>query len=105
MIIITRALVRKSRILLLDEATSSVDYETDALIQSTIRQEFQSCTVLTIAHRLDTILDADRILVMEAGQIREFDTPTRLLQQPGSIFTQLIHAEQRQKQKQVQFQE
>jgi ATP-binding cassette subfamily C (CFTR/MRP) protein 1 len=90
-----RALVRRSKILLLDEATSSVDFRTDALIQKTIRKEFGdgSCTVLTIAHRLDTILDADRILVMEAGRVGEYDSPNQLLASPISLFSQLLRAE------------
>jgi ABC-type multidrug transport system fused ATPase/permease subunit len=63
-----------------DEATSNVDNGTDGTIQATIRSAFASCTVLTIAHRLHTIIDSDRILVLEAGQLLEFDTPNTLLQ-------------------------
>ena len=90
-----RALVRKSRILLLDEATSSVDYDTDALIQETIRTEFGdgATTVLTIAHRLDSILDADRVLVMDAGKVGELGTPDALLSNPESLFSKLVTAE------------
>lgn len=90
-----RALIRQSKILLLDEATSSVDFETDALIQKTIRQEFahRGCTVLTIAHRLDTIMDANRILVMDSGRVGEFASPRILLRRPTSLFSQLVAAE------------
>ncbi|KAH3662159.1 hypothetical protein OGAPHI_005407 [Ogataea philodendri] len=81
-----RALIRKSKILILDEATSSVDYETDARIQNTVRLKFADCTVLTIAHRLKTILDYDKILVMDKGRCLEFDTPWNLFQSEGSSF-------------------
>jgi ABC-type glutathione transport system ATPase component len=89
--------VRQSKVLLLDEATSSVDYDTDALIQRTIRDEFtaRGATVLTIAHRLRTILDADKIVVMDAGLVREYAPPAKLLQNPKSLFSQLVEAEQR----------
>lgn len=66
-----------------------MDLETDSLIQSTIRSEFAHCTVLTIAHRLNTILDSDRILVLDAGRIAEFDSPQALLSRPSSIFHSL----------------
>ncbi|CDR36994.1 CYFA0S01e06238g1_1 [Cyberlindnera fabianii] len=85
---LARALVRNSRILILDEATSSVDYETDAKIQSTIKSEFSECTILCIAHRLKTILDYDKILVLEAGEIEEFGTPMTLYENDG-IFRQM----------------
>jgi ABC-type multidrug transport system fused ATPase/permease subunit len=68
------------QILMMDEATASVDMETDALIQRVIRDKFAHCTVLTIAHRLNTIMDSDQILVMDAGQAAEFDKPYTLLQ-------------------------
>ncbi|ODQ79187.1 hypothetical protein BABINDRAFT_162229 [Babjeviella inositovora NRRL Y-12698] len=86
---LARALVRGSKILILDEATSSVDYETDAKIQATIVNEFGHCTILCIAHRLKTILNYDRILVMDKGEIAEFDTPLDLFNAGGSIFRQM----------------
>ncbi|KYO39998.1 multidrug resistance-associated protein 1 [Alligator mississippiensis] len=85
---LARALLRKSKILVLDEATAAVDLETDQLIQSTIRSEFADCTVLTVAHRLHTIMDSNRVLVLQAGRIAEFDSPEVLLQQQG-VFTAL----------------
>ena len=89
LIAFARALVRDSRILILDEATSSVDYETDANIQSTIVKEFGHCTILCIAHRLKTIINYDRILVLDKGEIREFDTPWNLFNSKGTIFNQM----------------
>jgi len=75
-----RALLRKAKVLVLDEATSNVDTASNALIQETVRAAFADCTVLTIAHRLHSILDSDRILVLEDGRVKEFDTPENLLQ-------------------------
>lgn len=83
---LTRALVRKSQVLILDEATSSVDYETDSRIQQTIKTEFAHCTILCIAHRLRTILTYDRILVLDDGHIKEFDTPQNLYDIPNGFF-------------------
>lgn len=83
---LTRALVRQSKILILDEATSSVDYETDGKIQTRIVEEFGGCTILCIAHRLKTIVNYDRILVLEKGEVAEFDTPWTLFSQEDSIF-------------------
>ncbi|CAK6953270.1 canalicular multispecific organic anion transporter 1 [Scomber scombrus] len=80
---LARALLKKSRILILDEATAAVDLETDDLIQNTIRKEFSHCTVLTIAHRLHTIMDSSRVMVLDAGKIVEFDTPSNLLEKQG----------------------
>lgn len=83
---LTRALVRQSKILILDEATSSVDYETDGKIQLRIVEEFGDCTILCIAHRLKTILDYDRILVLDKGVVKEFDTPWKLFLKEDGIF-------------------
>ncbi|KAK6109907.1 multi drug resistance-associated protein (MRP) [Brugia pahangi] len=87
---LARAVLRMSQILILDEAAASVDMETDALIQKTIRERFSHCTVLTIAHRLHTVMDSDRILVLENGYIREFDTPRKLLDDPDSLFRTMM---------------
>ncbi|OCH95476.1 P-loop containing nucleoside triphosphate hydrolase protein [Obba rivulosa] len=83
---LARALVKDSRVLILDEATASVDYETDRKIQDTIANEFEDRTILCIAHRLRTIIGYDRICVMDAGQIAEFDTPASLYNIQGGIF-------------------
>lgn len=86
LVCLARALLRKTRILILDEATAAVDLETDDLIQSTIRTQFEDCTVFTIAHRLNTIMDYTRVLVLDKGKIAEFDTPTNLIGQKGIFF-------------------
>ncbi|CAL1193871.1 unnamed protein product [Candida parapsilosis] len=78
-----------SNILVLDEATAAVDVETDQILQQTIRTEFKDKTIITIAHRLNTILDSDRILVLEKGQVAEFDTPQELLKRKDSLFYSL----------------
>ncbi|GAV06011.1 hypothetical protein RvY_16054-1 [Ramazzottius varieornatus] len=86
LICLARALLRKSKILVLDEATAAIDLETDALIQTTIRQKFADCTVLTIAHRLNTIMDSTRIMVLDHGIVREFAPPSDLLNDKSSVF-------------------
>uniref|UniRef100_A0A8C9LAS7 Canalicular multispecific organic anion transporter 1 n=1 Tax=Pavo cristatus TaxID=9049 RepID=A0A8C9LAS7_PAVCR len=86
LVCLARALLRKAKILILDEATAAVDLETDHLIQTTIRSAFADCTVLTIAHRLHTIMDSNRVMVMHAGKIVEFDSPEKLLQKQ-SVFS------------------
>ncbi|XP_051912386.1 ATP-binding cassette sub-family C member 3-like isoform X6 [Hippocampus zosterae] len=86
LVCLARALLRKTRILILDEATAAVDLETDDLIQSTIKTQFEDCTVFTIAHRLNTIMDYTRVLVLDKGQIAEFDTPSNLISQRGIFY-------------------
>uniref|UniRef100_A0A8C9SPU2 Multidrug resistance-associated protein 4 n=1 Tax=Scleropages formosus TaxID=113540 RepID=A0A8C9SPU2_SCLFO len=87
LVCLARAILRKNCILIIDEATANVDPRTDELIQKTIRAKFKECTVLTIAHRLNTIIDSDRILVLDAGRIHEYDEPYVLLQiQDGLLY-------------------
>ncbi|XP_055453724.1 multidrug resistance-associated protein 1 isoform X2 [Psammomys obesus] len=87
LVCLARALLRKTKILVLDEATAAVDLETDDLIQFTIRTQFESCTVLTIAHRLNTIMDYTRVIVLDKGEVRECGTPSELLQQRGIFYS------------------
>jgi ABC-type multidrug transport system fused ATPase/permease subunit len=89
LICLARALLRKTKILVLDEATAAVDVETDELIQRTIRTEFQDRTVLTIAHRIKTVMDSDKILVLEKGRVQEFEKPSILLHREESLFYKL----------------
>ncbi|KAM6418865.1 multidrug resistance-associated protein 1-like [Pluvialis apricaria] len=89
LVCLARVLLRKTKILVLDEATASVDVETDNLVQSTIKREFYNCTILTIAHRLHTVMDSERVLVLDAGRILEYDTPHNLLEGKGA-FSEMV---------------
>ncbi|XP_044268658.1 ATP-binding cassette sub-family C member 4-like [Tribolium madens] len=87
---LARAILRNNKILVLDEATANVDPRTDALIQKTIRQKFHDCTVLTVAHRLNTIMDSDKVLVMDSGKVVEFEHPHLLLQDEDGYFSKMV---------------
>lgn len=89
---LARAILRRSKILVLDEATAAVDVRTDALIQRTIREEFKTCTMLIIAHRLNTIIHTNCILVLDAGKVVEYDTPQNLLLNEGSVFSNIVQS-------------
>lgn len=92
LICLARAILRNSKVLVLDEATANVDPNTDALIQRTIREKFKACTVLTVAHRLHTVMDSDRILVMDAGYAKEFGIPHELLANPDGMLRSIVNA-------------
>ncbi|KAL5975298.1 Canalicular multispecific organic anion transporter 2 [Asimina triloba] len=85
-----RVLLKRSKVLVLDEATASVDTATDNLIQQTLRQEFSDCTVITIAHRITSVLDSDMVLLLDNGLIAEYDSPAKLLEKQSSLFTKLV---------------
>ncbi|XP_038654866.1 multidrug resistance-associated protein 7 [Scyliorhinus canicula] len=91
LICLARALLTRAKILCIDEATASIDRKTDQLLQETIRQQFADKTVLTIAHRLNTIMDSNRVLVLDAGRVKEFDSPTVLSRNEDSFFYGIIH--------------
>ncbi|KAJ2726275.1 hypothetical protein GGI07_000752, partial [Coemansia sp. Benny D115] len=90
LICLARALLKRAKVLVLDEATAAIDNSTDAIIQASIRKEFKDCTVLTIAHRLNTIIDSDMILVIDGGKLAEYDTPEHLLANENSLFAKLV---------------
>ncbi|KAH3835361.1 hypothetical protein DPMN_108710 [Dreissena polymorpha] len=90
---LARAVVRSSKILLLDEATANIDTSTDAMIQQTIRECFADCTVITIAHRLNTVLHSDKILVLDSGKVMECGSPQELLSNPYSFFNAMVTAQ------------
>lgn len=90
LVCLARAILRDNKILILDEATANVDTDTDKFIQNTIRKKFHNCTVLTIAHRLHTVMDSDRVLVMDAGEVVEFDHAFNLLKKPDGYLRQLV---------------
>ncbi|KAF5179061.1 ABC transporter ATP-binding protein/permease VMR1 [Thalictrum thalictroides] len=85
-----RALLRKSRILVLDEATASIDNATDTILQRTIRTEFADCTVITVAHRIPTVMDCTMVLGISDGKLVEYDEPMKLMNRQGSLFGQLV---------------
>jgi ATP-binding cassette subfamily C (CFTR/MRP) protein 1 len=87
---LSRAMLQSTRLLLLDEATSSVDFDTDQVVQDTIRASFKNTTILTIAHRINTVIDNDRILVLDNGNIAEYDRPANLLANPNSALAKIV---------------
>ena len=105
---LARALVRQSKVLILDEATASlgklgglsswslilitarIDHATDTLVQESLRNEFKDCTLITVAHRLQTIMNSDKILVLDAGRLVEFDSPMQLLAKDGGLFKGMV---------------
>lgn len=89
LICLARALLKKNRIVFMDEATASVDFETDEAIQKTIASAFSECTILCIAHRLRTVIEYDKILVLDQGEIVEFANPLELLNTPESVFNKM----------------
>lgn len=89
---LARGLLRRSAVVIMDEATSSIDFATDKMIQEILKTEFDNSTVLCIAHRLSTVIHYDRILVLDYGRVKEFDTPKKLLQNPESLFTKLAES-------------
>ena len=92
LICMARALLKHPKILIMDEATASLDNETDTHLQHMIRKQFATCTGLTIAHRLNTIMDAHRVCVMDKGVVAEYDTPANLLRKEGGIFRGMVIA-------------
>ncbi|GME79464.1 unnamed protein product [[Candida] boidinii] len=86
---LARVLLKPSKILVLDEATAAVDFQTDKFIQETIRTSFKDKTIITIAHRIDTVMNSDRILVLDKGKIEEFDSPSVLLKNKEGLFYKL----------------
>jgi ABC-type multidrug transport system fused ATPase/permease subunit len=87
---LARALLQRTPIVVLDEATSSLDLETDSIVQRTIRKSFANATVITIAHRISTILDSDMVVVMDAGTVAEVGPPSDLLNSEGGLFATLV---------------
>ncbi|KAG0571068.1 hypothetical protein KC19_6G208800 [Ceratodon purpureus] len=85
-----RALLKRSRVLVLDEATASIDNNTDAILQRILRREFSDCTVVTVAHRIPTVIDSDMVLALHDGKMAEFDQPKKLLENSSSFFARLV---------------
>ena len=91
LVCLARALLKRTTVICVDEATANVDHQTDALIQHTMRTAFNASTVITIAHRIATILDCDRVFVMDKGRLVEAAPPSVLLADPGSLFHAMVN--------------
>ena len=89
---VARAILGKKKIVVMDEATANVDMETERVIEETMKRELSECTVVTVAHRLDTVIKSDRILVLSHGRVKEFDHPHILLQKEGGYFARMVEA-------------
>lgn len=87
---LARAILRKNKVILMDEATANVDNETDRIIQKIVKERFNDCTLMVIAHRMRTIIESDKILVVDKGFCKEFESPKKLLSDPNSIFSQMV---------------
>jgi ABC-type multidrug transport system fused ATPase/permease subunit len=85
-----RVLLKSSRVLVLDEATASIDTQTDVILQRIIKTEFSNCTIISIAHRIPSVMDSDKVLVLDAGTVKEFGKPSNLLENPESLFSLLV---------------
>lgn len=90
LLVLARALLRRSRILLLDEATANVDFATDVTIQRVLREEFGASTIVAVAHRLDTVIDYDRVIFLADGRVAESGPPDELLAAQDSLFSGLV---------------
>ena len=91
MLCLARAILRKNKIVMMDEATANVDNETDRLIQETVKTKFKECTLLIIAHRLRTVIDSDKILVVDKGMCKEYGSPQDLYNDEDSIFRSILY--------------
>lgn len=91
LICICRAILRKNKVVILDEATANIDIVTEQTIQKLIKESFKNCTMITVAHRLQTIIESDKVLVLDKGKVAEFDKPSELLKNPESHFTKLVN--------------